>query len=48
VIRLHGRQSVRLAIERPIEKGRYRLAVEARSRRGGLATVRTNVRGRWR
>jgi hypothetical protein len=47
-IRLHGRQVVRLAIVRPLERGRYHLRVTARSERGGHAEVRTSVRGRWR
>ena len=45
-IRLHGRQAVRLAIVRPLERGRYRLRVVARSERGGHAEVRSTVRGR--
>jgi len=46
--RLHGRPTVRLRLLRPLEKGRYRLRVSARSRFGGHADVRTSVKGRWR
>lgn len=47
-VRLHGRQVVRLAVVRPLRRGRYRLRVTARSQLGGHAEVRTRVRGRWR
>jgi hypothetical protein len=45
---LHGRPTVRLQLVRPLEKGRYRLRVSARSQLGGYADVRTSVKGRWR
>ncbi len=48
VIRLNGRQTVRMALERRAKRGRYRLKVRARSQRGGLADVRTTVKGRLR
>ena len=48
VLRLHGRQTVRLALQRRARRGRYRLEVRARSERGGLADVRTTVKGRLR
>jgi hypothetical protein len=48
VLRLHGRQTIRLALARALKSGRYRLQVKARSQRGGLADVRTNVKGRLR
>jgi hypothetical protein len=48
VSRLHGRPTVRLRLERPLERGRYHLRVSARSRLGGHADVRTSVKGRWR
>lgn len=48
VLRLHGRQTVRLALERRARRGRYRLKVRARSQVGGLGDVRTTVKGRLR
>jgi hypothetical protein len=46
--RLHGKQTVRLALARTLKRGRYRLRIKARSERGGLADVPTGVRGRLR
>jgi hypothetical protein len=47
-LRLHGRQTIRLALDRKPKRGRYRLKVRARSQVGGFADVRTSVRGRLR
>ncbi len=47
-IRLNGRQTIRLSLERKAKRGSYRLKVRARSERGGLADVRTTVKGRLR